>query len=145
MSRVPLAALLLPLVVGCHSYRPVTTAAPEGVVRVIFTPARDVQLQREGMPARLLQDVVRVDGRVAAVSADTLFVHADEIRDGSGHRMAVPEDESARVLVVVDANVRVEQRQFSAGKTLAGATGLVLLLSTVALIALIDVLVRAAR
>ncbi len=139
------AALLLPLGLACHSYRPVTAVAPQAIVRVTFTPARDVQVQRDRAPMQLLENITRIDGRVAAVAGDTLFMKADEILNGNGHRVSVPDDGSVQVVVVMDASARIEERQFSAGKTLAGSAGLVLLLATVAVVALIDVLVRAAR
>ncbi len=142
--RLSIIALVLPFAVACHSYRPVTAAAPEGIVRVTFTPPRDVWSRRDTMPQEVLHDITRVDGRVAAVSGDTLFVNADEIRDSAGRRVRTA-DESQQLVIVVDASTRIEQRHFSTGKTLAGAAGVMLLATTVALIALIDLLVHAAR
>jgi hypothetical protein len=72
---------------------------------------------------------------------DTVRVDVDEAYDARGKRLVA----SGRASVVPDAGATIERRELSAGRTLATGLGLVLLLSTVAMVLLIATLVRAAE
>ena len=61
--------------VGCQSYRPVTTAPePDGAVRVVYATPTDVQAVAPGGGARRLGGIKQLGGRVANVRGDTVVL-----------------------------------------------------------------------
>ena len=136
--------LLVIFAVACQTYRPVTApngAAPSGTLRITFTVPRDVMLERDGARADTLHDVWRLEGRVAAIVADTMRVDVDQAYDRLGRRLAA----AGQVAIVPDSATRLEQRQLSAGRTLFAGVGVLLILSTIAVVALIAAVVRSAQ
>lgn len=135
---------LASLVVGCQTYRPVT--APRSVghdvwLRITFAAPRDVRLDHDGDTTSTLHGVWRLEGRVAAIVADTLRVDVGNAFDTSGTRFAA----TGRASVVPDAGTTIERREISTGMTLATGAGVVLVLSAVAVVLLIATIVRAAQ
>lgn len=142
LRRLTLGALV-PLALACHSYRPLTSShvAPDAKLRITFAEPRDVRLDPDGARADTLHSVWRLEGRLRAVAADTVRIDVDEAYDSRGNSLPA----AGQAAIVLDSNTRVEQRTLSAGKTLATGAGVVLLLSTIAIVLLITTLVKAAN
>jgi hypothetical protein len=119
MTRGTRALLLVPLFVGCYSYRPISSGAPVGRdrVRLTLTDSGAVTLASQLGPA-----TEEVSGRVVGDSAGAYVVSVLGTRrrggaetDWKGEQVAIP-----RVLVA-----RAEERLFSRKRTALAALGLV--------------------
>lgn len=73
--------------------------------------------------------------------ADTLRVSVDDAYDSRGKRLVA----AGQATIVPDPGTYIEQRRLNTGRTLAAGVGVVLLLSTAAIVLLIATLVKAAR
>lgn len=132
---------LLPLA-ACLTYRPLTAPrAAEGKLRITFVVPRDVRLDRDSTTSDTLRDVWRLEGHLRAMVADTLRFVVDDAYDSRGKKLAA----AGQTAIVPVAGTIIEERRMNTGMTLAAGAGVVLLLSTAAIVLLIATLVKAAR
>ena len=120
--RITKFSLLLVLLAGCYSYRPLTTAAP--------VPGRQIQLAltdsgTANMAALLGPSTGFVAGRLVSDSAQTYLVSVDETRkrngsftDWQGENVSIPRSYVAGI----------QERQFSASRTAVVGVGAVAIL-----------------
>jgi hypothetical protein len=125
--------------VSCHSYQPLTypSAAVGQSVKVQFAQPRDVTGQTASGPDSLFKGVHSLEGRVLAVSTDTLHVTVTKITDASGER-AVTTSITAKIRQ--EPSVAVDVLSLDANRTAAVTGGTLYvgltLLAVVAILAL---------
>jgi hypothetical protein len=141
LRQLAFGALLL-LAAACLTYRPLTAPrSAEGKLRITFVVPHDVRLDRESATSDTLRDVWRLEGHLRAIVADTLRVAIDDAYDSRGKKLAA----AGQTAIVPIEGTIIEERRMNTGMTLAAGAGLVLLLSTAAIVLLIATLVKAAR
>ena len=138
------ALLVMLLAVACFRYQPTnfTPAAGTHVRLVLKTPTAVVIAATAESERREVASVLEASGTTIAVAADTISLRLGELRTVSGR---VADVENAIVLVPVPSIASVNEKRLDAGRTLLGGAALVVVSAGAVMLALIAVLVKAAR
>ena len=106
------------LLAACHSYKaePLTAAAAGRSVRVQFSMPRALVAARAAESDSTLKLVSTVEGRLVAVSGDTMQISLLRITDASADHPVPP---GMNVTVVLDPSVAVDVLEVDGGKTAA--------------------------
>ena len=136
--------LVMLLAVACFRYQPtsLTPAAGTHVRLVLKTPTAVVLAATADAERREVPSVLEVSGTTIAVWADTISLRLGELRTVGGR---VAEVENAMVLVPVPSIASVNEKRLDTGRTLLSGAAVVVLGAGAAMLALIAVLVKAAR
>ena len=138
------AILVMLLAVACFRYQPtsLTPAAGTHVRLVLKTPTAVAIAATAEAERREVASVLEASGTTIAVAADTLSLRLGELRTVGGR---VADVENAIVLVPVPSIASVNEKRLDTGQTLLGGAALVMVSAGAAMLALIAVLVKAAR
>src|SRR5687767_6935962 len=111
MKRIPLAAIVAWAAMGCHAYRPITTATPdEGLDVALHLNDRGGEALRDSVGP----DVVRIEGRVDSRMDSLVVLSISHTENASGVRSRW---DGERVGIRPEWVRFAEQRQFSKQRT----------------------------
>ena len=150
-SRACTTIAALWLAFGCQAYRPVTATRPatrDARLRVTFVPPRDVMVDVYDGTALTLRMVSRIEGPVARLDGDTVYVVVEDsgvtsprkITFGAGggssvRRLLAAESLAGEAAIVPIANIRIEVLQLDKGKTTLLTLGILATLMAIVAVA----------
>lgn len=143
MRRIVLPVTMMAAVclAACQSYKPLTLPSPGSAVgkaaRVQYAAPRSVTAARDAGGDSVLRFVSRLEGQVIEVRGDTMTISVARIIDGTGSH---PAPAGMRVGVTPDPSIAVDVRDLDGGKTAALAGGGLIVLSVIAVAALVAAL-----
>lgn len=112
-------ALLVPLLAGCYTYRPVGSATPPNghLVRLSLTDAGTANLAAELGPS-----VVAVDGRLMNDSGDAYLLAVSDSRKRNGIEMGW---QGEQISISKSLISTIQERKFSRTRTMLVSAGLI--------------------
>ena len=136
---LPLTAAAAIVAAGCHSYKPLPepASAVGKTVRVQFSVPRNLVAARGATGDSLFSAVSALRGQVASVTGDTLHVVMQRVTDSALEHQVPP---GLTVDIVPGPSVAIDALAIDEGKTAAFAGGTIVVVSVVALAALIAAL-----
>lgn len=133
---LPLTTAAAILVAGCHSYKPLPqpVSAVGRSVKVQFSVPRNLVAVRGAAGDSVFTGVSALRGQVAAVEGDTMHVVLLRVTDTALDHQVPP---GMTVKIVPAPSVAIDVLEIDQGKTAAFAGGTVLVLATLAVVALV--------
>jgi hypothetical protein len=106
------------IVVGCHSYKPLTdpTMAGSQMAKVQFAQPRDIVVHPSAGRDTTLRAVSSLEGRVLSTATDTVELAITKVSDATGPRAVTT---SLTAKIPREPSVAIDVLSFDAGRTAA--------------------------